>query len=125
MKTSEVNKFREVLEATVIELDRSARRREGIVVERTADEIDRLLLATERELAVQKLEAVSTKLREARAALRRIEDGTYGICLECDESISASRLRAMPSAALCIRCQETSDSSNTTRYSWPSYAMAA
>ncbi len=37
-------------------------------------------------------------------ALKRIENGTYGICLECDEAISKERLDAVPYAPLCKSC---------------------
>ena len=43
-------------------------------------------------------------LAEIDAALKRIEDGTYGICTNCGEQISAERLEALPWATLCIDC---------------------
>jgi DnaK suppressor protein len=45
-------------------------------------------------------------LREVEEALRRIERGTYGICHECEEPISAKRLDAVPWAKYCVTCQE-------------------
>jgi DnaK suppressor protein len=39
------------------------------------------------------------------AALARIKDGTYGICVECGENISVKRLEARPVAQLCIDCK--------------------
>jgi RNA polymerase-binding protein DksA len=39
-------------------------------------------------------------------ALKRIEDGTFGICEDCKGLIAKSRLKAVPSARLCVRCQE-------------------
>ncbi len=45
-------------------------------------------------------------LREVEDALRRIRKGTYGICHECDEPISAKRLDAVPWAKYCVPCQE-------------------
>jgi DnaK suppressor protein len=45
-------------------------------------------------------------LREVEAALRRIEQSTYGVCAACDEPISAKRLEAVPWAKFCVRCQE-------------------
>lgn len=42
------------------------------------------------------------KLRQIEEALQRIEDGTYGICEECDEEISSKRLENYPWTALCI-----------------------
>ncbi|MGA2404024.1 MAG: TraR/DksA family transcriptional regulator [Syntrophobacteraceae bacterium] len=44
-------------------------------------------------------------IREISALLRRIEDGSFGICDECLGSIETERLRAQPAAALCINCQ--------------------
>jgi RNA polymerase-binding protein DksA len=39
-------------------------------------------------------------------ALKRIEDGIFGICEDCKGLIAKSRLKAVPSARLCVRCQE-------------------
>jgi len=125
MTKSEVKKFRKVLESNVIELDGSTRRRDVILIDRGGDELDRVLGATERELAVRHLEAVSVKLREARSALRRIEEGAYGICAECEEVISPARLAALPWAALCIRCQEAMDCDCGAKNARPSFARAA
>jgi DnaK suppressor protein len=45
-------------------------------------------------------------LREIGDALQRIEHGTYGVCLECEEPISVKRLEAVPWARYCVKCQE-------------------
>ena len=45
-------------------------------------------------------------LREISDALLRIDSGTYGICMECEEPISAKRLDAVPWARYCVKCQE-------------------
>ncbi len=44
-------------------------------------------------------------LAEIDAALKRIDDGTYGICTNCGQSIAAERLEAVPWATLCIDCK--------------------
>ncbi|HEX6662810.1 MAG TPA: TraR/DksA C4-type zinc finger protein [Gaiellaceae bacterium] len=44
-------------------------------------------------------------LADIDAALKRIEDGTYGICSSCGKPISPERLEARPWATLCIDCQ--------------------
>jgi DnaK suppressor protein len=44
-------------------------------------------------------------LAEIDAALARIEEGTYGICTNCDRPIPVERLEALPWATLCIDCQ--------------------
>jgi DnaK suppressor protein len=44
-------------------------------------------------------------LLEIDAALKRIEDGTFGICARCGREIGEERLEAMPYATLCIECK--------------------
>lgn len=45
-------------------------------------------------------------LRDVEAALKRIEDGTYGTCKYCKEEIDERRLLARPSSSACIKCKE-------------------
>lgn len=44
------------------------------------------------------------EVHEIRAALRRIEDGSFGFCVECRQPIDDKRLEAAPTAATCIAC---------------------
>lgn len=46
-------------------------------------------------------------LREIAGALHRIEQETYGVCMECEEPISSKRLDAVPWARYCVQCQES------------------
>ena len=48
-------------------------------------------------------------LKKINQALERIKDNTYGICEECDEPIGFERLRARPTATMCISCKEESE----------------
>jgi DnaK suppressor protein len=45
-------------------------------------------------------------LKKIEMALKRIEDGTFGVCERCEEEIAAKRLEARPVTTLCIRCKE-------------------
>lgn len=45
-------------------------------------------------------------LYEFDEALRKIDEGTFGICESCKNTISKSRLKAIPYARLCVKCQE-------------------
>jgi DnaK suppressor protein len=45
-------------------------------------------------------------LYELDDALKKIEDGTFGICEECKALIARTRLKAVPYARLCVKCQE-------------------
>ena len=46
------------------------------------------------------------ELGEIEDALKRVQDGSYGICDMCDESIAIGRLRAKPFAKFCTPCRE-------------------
>jgi DnaK suppressor protein len=109
MTTTELNRFRAILTAKVTELERFTGHREGITIERSADQLDEIQLASERALAVCNLDRNFTQLRNARAALRRIEEGSFGTCEQCEEDIHPKRLAAVPWTAYCIRCQEAAD----------------
>jgi len=52
------------------------------------------------------IEQQGDELKEIEDALKRMEEGTYGICWMCDEPISISRLRAKPFAKYCTSCRE-------------------
>ena len=45
-------------------------------------------------------------LRLVEEALNRLDSGEYGICMECEEQIARKRLRAVPWALYCVKCQE-------------------
>jgi DnaK suppressor protein len=83
--------------------------REDIAIEKAADAIDEVQLAGERELAIRNLDRGSGLLRKVKAALVRVEDGSYGTCMHCDDEISPKRLKAVPWAPFCIKCQELAD----------------
>lgn len=114
MTKQELNKYRQILEAKQAELSAVVRNREGIAIEKSPDALDEVQHAAERELAIRNLDRESQLLRQVRGALRRISEGTYGVCLHCDEDISPKRLNAVPWAAYCINCQELVDSHQVT-----------
>jgi DnaK suppressor protein len=71
--------------------------------------MDEIQYATERDLAIRNVDRESTLLRQVKAALRRIHHGSFGTCLDCEETISPKRLAAVPWAGRCIQCQEVAD----------------
>ena len=103
------NEVQEILEAKEAELMGGLRNREGIAIEKSADQMDEIQYATERDLAIRNVDRESTLLRQVNAALRRIHNGTFGTCVDCEETISPKRLIAVPWATRCIKCQEATD----------------
>jgi DnaK suppressor protein len=64
---------------------------------------------TEVDMALMQMK--SETLSKIDQAIARLEDGTYGLCQECDREIAAPRLKALPFAALCRDCQEDNEDS--------------
>ena len=109
MTSTEAERLTSLLRARQTELSRSLRNREEIVVEKASDALDEVQLKEERELAKRNLDRDSNALRLIYRALLRIANGTYGVCLHCEEDILPKRMAAVPWAAFCIQCQEKID----------------
>lgn len=60
----------------------------------------------DREFSLGLASGERKSIYELDDALKRIEEGTFGICDDCKSSITKIRLRAVPSARLCIKCQQ-------------------
>ena len=104
-----IDQFRRVLEAKKKELLAGGSDREEILIENAAEDFDRLQQQLNREVAIRNLDRESKLLKEVQAALNRIEEGSFGVCLRCDEDIPEKRLKALPWAAYCVPCQEAID----------------
>jgi RNA polymerase-binding transcription factor len=61
---------------------------------------------SERAKVLSFVEGLRQRLDDVRAALSRIEKGTYGICERCGKQIDPERLEAVPAASLCISCAQ-------------------
>jgi DnaK suppressor protein len=109
MTKTELNKYKEILEKKQAELVQVLRNRDGIAIEKSPDALDEVQNAAERELAIRNLDRESNLLRMVRAALHRIDEGTFGVCLHCEEDISPKRINAVPWTSYCIQCQEIAD----------------
>ena len=109
MTKTEMNKFKHILDAKQAEVARVLRNREAIAIEKSADALDEVQYAAERELAIRNLDRESGLLRQVKGALHRMDEGSYGICLHCEEEINPRRLAAVPWAVYCINCQEIID----------------
>ena len=73
--------------------------------DRLPDPSDRATLESETSFTLRIRDRERQLIGKIKDALSRIEDGTYGICEECDEEISESRLRARPVTTQCIDCK--------------------
>ena len=112
MTKTELKRFKKTLEAKQGELVHVLRNRDAITIEKSADALDEVQHAAERELAIRNLDRESNLLRLVKLALRRLNEGSYGTCLHCEEDINPRRLKAVPWTPYCITCQEMADRQN-------------
>src|SRR5687767_14006168 len=110
MTKAQLKKFRDLLESKRREIIKKA--------QQTLDQdmsLDANDLPDEMDLASSEyLQAFTFRLRgrekvfldKIEKALRKIEEGSFGVCEECGEEISVKRLEARPETTLCIRCKE-------------------
>lgn len=66
------------------------------------------------EIAAQLAEIEARELTKIEQALRRLKQGTYGMCEVCQAKISVGRLNALPYSTLCIRCQRMIEETKRT-----------
>ena len=110
LKKKDLKRFREILLVKKAEILKNAKR--TLSEDMTLDSDD---LPDEMDLASSEyLQSFTFRLRGREKtflkkidhALSKIEAGTFGICEDCEEPISAKRLEARPETTLCIRCKE-------------------
>ena len=109
MTKFEMTSLKAALEARMAAITDNGSKREDIVIQQAPDSFDAVQMNTERDLTIALLNHETLQLRNLRGALRRLEDGSYGTCGQCEEEISPKRLKALPWAILCLKCQEEAD----------------
>ena len=77
-----------------------------------SEEADATQVVEEREIGTRLLDWLVGRSVELRNALRRIDEGTYGVCEVCDEFIHPERLHALPEATRCLDCQTRLEKEN-------------
>ena len=109
MSNKHFDLLKTTLQSKLTTIGTGSDKRGDIAIQQSADALDQTQFAAERDLAVTLLNHDNQMSRRVKAALARMEDGTYGTCLSCDDPISLKRLQAVPWTEFCLRCQETSD----------------
>lgn len=106
MVDQNLNRYEAALRSKARELAQSLQDRSQIVIEPTAEAVEGMVMAANREIGVLGLHRDSRLAREVEGALARMRDGRYGVCLRCEEPIKPRRLEAIPWARYCVGCQE-------------------
>ena len=103
---TQIKRFREQLLAKGEDIRASMRAAEELSGERIADPDDQAVRSHEEWIFLNRNSIDTMLLREIQESLGRIDGGSYGLCLECEEPISQKRLQAIPWARHCVPCQE-------------------
>ena len=107
MQTIEVKKYRDLLERKKDELMSAAPARTPATDpgSKSGDWIDQSSQESDLHVRLALKQTDSKLLRAIDEAIHRIDQGTYGICMECENEIAPARLEAVPWTRVCIDCK--------------------
>lgn len=90
------------------------------------DVVDAATESAENELEYHFFEAESREFGQIERAIKRFEEGTYGICETCNCPIPIARLKVLPFAGKCVKCQQIDDNehNHSSLRGWRSYDYA-
>ncbi len=80
--------------------------KEKLTEDEVLDPGDQALTSTLETLRISWQDAELDEYKRIIRALEKMEDGSYGTCVDCNEPISEKRLKSYPNAARCLSCQE-------------------
>ena len=118
-KTSRYNELKKMLEERRRELLNAVQgkirdaRAEGNKDRDVLDQGESSEVDIQEDIEFALIQMKSETLTKVEAALRRLEEGSYGDCFECGDEIAEARLRALPFAVRCKDCEEARE--NTER----------
>jgi DnaK suppressor protein len=109
MKQADVERLRQKLDFQRVETRQFLRRMEqeaqSLNADTTQDSADRCVISLSKEALFERSSQRRTVLHLIEAALKRIADGSFGICVGCSDEIQDQRLQALPWTQFCLRCQ--------------------
>jgi DnaK suppressor protein len=107
MPSLDLNKYRDLLEKKKAELLSAAPVRTPAAEpgSKSGDWIDQSSQESDLHVRLALKQTDSKLLRAIDEAIHRIDQGTYGICMECENEIAAARLEAVPWTRVCIDCK--------------------
>jgi RNA polymerase-binding transcription factor len=110
MTQNEIEQLREKLERqrqeSVQFLSRLGRETRSLDVETAHDSADQCTTNISKESLFERSSQRRTVLRLIESALKRIADGSFGVCVGCGNQIQTRRLQAVPWTQFCLPCQE-------------------
>jgi len=126
MDSERLRFFKELLQAKIDEL--SGEQKKTLVEmtatdERHADITDLASFETDRNFELRIRDRERKLIAKVHESIRMIDEGTYGICENCDEEISEKRLIARPVTTLCIQCKTEQEKIEKLKDGWGGQTM--
>ena len=106
LRRSLINKREEIIREAKEEISKYIKGETRQLVESALDDGDWSVIDLSEDISLRQLSAHRGTLLKIDEALRKLNEGTYGICEECGEAINEARLKVMPFAIYCIDCQD-------------------
>ncbi len=116
MKKTQLEKFKKMFErkrALILYNDKILREDFHVNLDDRYDDLDQASSDVEQSLRMRLRDRERIYLKKLEEALMRIDEGTYGLCDECEEPIEIKRLEARPTATLCLACKENEERAET------------
>jgi DnaK suppressor protein len=107
MRSTDLNKYRDLLEKKKDELMAAApvRTPASEPGSKSGDWIDQSSQESDLHVRLALKQTDSKLLRAIEEAIHRIDQGVYGVCMECENDIAPARLEAVPWTRVCIDCK--------------------
>ena len=108
MKNRDLKYFRGILTQNLNDLLKKRGEAVSSLLESTveaSDPMDKATLEADRSFIIRIRDRETKLIRKIEKSLRRIDEGTFGVCDECGEEISIKRLKARPVTTYCIDCK--------------------
>ncbi|MHC1701683.1 MAG: RNA polymerase-binding protein DksA [Humidesulfovibrio sp.] len=118
MEAKDIQFFRDMLNAMLEEILQKGQATIDDMTETVevyADPADRATAESDRAFTLRLRDRERKLIKKITQALQRIEDGEYGVCVDCGDEIGIARLKARPMTTLCINCKSKQEEDEMVR----------
>ncbi len=118
MEAKDIQFFRDMLNAMLEEILQKGQATIDDMTETVevyADPADRATAESDRAFTLRLRDRERKLIKKITQALQRIEDGEYGVCVDCGDDIGIARLKARPMTTLCINCKSKQEEDEMVR----------
>ncbi len=118
MEAKDIQFFRDMLNAMLEEILQKGQATIDDMTETVevyADPADRATAESDRAFTLRLRDRERKLIKKITQAIQRIEDGEFGLCVECGDEIGIARLKARPMTTLCINCKSKQEEDEMVR----------